>query len=218
VTIPTENLRPTATCINHPERAAVERCEVCDKPLCAYCLYYTDDGQRLCVDHARQAREAGAKIHSPAAYAEGLITAQISAAKPEPVREPQFIGDSADLLALIGLVIGIVSISLCIPIGICLVGPAGILVSAVALINAKNARDPLRTRSMATIGITLSSVWLLVILACTLSLTTNSLTFSRAIGPVNFNSNGIVQITVVAPINVQPIQPTVAPSPTAAKR
>ena len=55
------------TCTNHPERAAIENCEVCGVPLCAYCLYYTNDGQRLCKQHADEAEAAGAFIRSPGA-------------------------------------------------------------------------------------------------------------------------------------------------------
>jgi hypothetical protein len=176
------------------------------------------------VDHAREAQSAGATVHSPGTYSEGLIRSQIAAARPIPERDPQFVGDTIDLLALIGLILGIVSISLCIPIGICLIGPAGVLVSVVALIGSKNARDPQRTRSMAAIGVTLSSVWLVVILGCIFSLTTNTMGFSRAIGPIN--SGGMIQITVVAPISQPgfqnpaatstPIpQATTVPSPTA---
>src|SRR5438874_942195 len=65
------------TCTNHPERAAIENCEVCGAPLCAYCLYYTNDGQRLCKQHADEAEAAGAFIRSPGVYSGGLIGAQV---------------------------------------------------------------------------------------------------------------------------------------------
>jgi hypothetical protein len=65
----------TLYCENHPNRIAVERCEVCHKPLCAYCLYYTEDGQRLCQAHAEEARLRGTQIEEPGIYADQLIGA-----------------------------------------------------------------------------------------------------------------------------------------------
>ena len=55
----------TLNCEFHPERIALERCEVCGKALCAYCLYYTEDGQRLCAEHAESARAMGVQVDEP---------------------------------------------------------------------------------------------------------------------------------------------------------
>src|ERR1041384_3053754 len=96
----------TATCINHPERAAVERCEVCGDPLCAYCLYYTSDGQRLCKRHAEKAAASGAYIRAPGTYAESLIDSQLSATQVQPAKAAAYEGDAIDVLALIGLLMG----------------------------------------------------------------------------------------------------------------
>jgi hypothetical protein len=157
-----------ATCINHPERAAVERCEVCHRPLCAYCLYYTSDGQRLCKEHAEEAQAAGAFIRTPGAYAGGLVAAQVGAAREKNKAKPSALyeGNNADVMALIGLIIGVFGLSLCIPGLPCLVGPAGIVVSVLAFAGARDARNPKRTRTMAGIGIGLSALWLVVLFAC----------------------------------------------------
>src|SRR5215831_9975528 len=102
----------TITCVNHPQRAAVEHCEVCGDPLCAYCLYYTNDGQRLCKTHADEAQAAGAFVRAPAKYAGGLIGAQLDAnlQLPEPAT---YAGDNIDVLALFGLMLGVVSVMCC---------------------------------------------------------------------------------------------------------
>src|SRR5258708_34178152 len=91
------------TCINHPERAAVESCEVCLSPLCAYCLYYTSDGQRLCKTHAEQAAAAGGFFFSPGTYTPQVIWAPLVAhrnPKPAPVG---FHGGPRGFLALVGM-------------------------------------------------------------------------------------------------------------------
>ena len=57
----------TLNCENHPERIALERCEVCNKPLCAYCLYYTGDGgtvfKRVSIPGLLSPLAAVVKIH-----------------------------------------------------------------------------------------------------------------------------------------------------------
>src|SRR5262249_7588653 len=156
----------TIECVNHPGRAAIERCEVCNDPLCAYCLYYTDDGQRLCNTHAEKAHEAGAFIPAPGAYAGSLISGQIDASKSKPDRPAAYEGDAVDVLAFIGLLFGIVSLMCCFPPALCLIGPIGLVTSVVALVTAKDARDPGRTRTLAGVGITLSSLLVVVLTLC----------------------------------------------------
>ncbi len=163
----------TLNCANHPERIALERCEVCHKPLCAYCLYYTDDGQRLCAEHAEEARLLGARIQDPGSYAEQLIGAQMGAirkkARSRPIDDPGlYHGNSTDLTAAIGLLLSMLGLGACVGVIYCLpVG--GLVLSFVALLNAKNAFDPKRTRRLALGGLALSGVWLLVVGGCIFS-------------------------------------------------
>lgn len=195
----------TVTCVNHPERAAVEYCEVCGDPLCAYCLYYTSDGQRLCKRHADKAAASGAFIRAPGTYADGLIDSQLSATRVQPSLPAAYQGDAIDVLALIGLLFGVVSIMLCIPGGCCLVGPIGMILSIVALVGAKDARDPVRTRTMASVGALLSAVWIVVLTACIIAYFGQTQTILHTL---NFNN---LPVTVIAPqFNQQP-----APPPTA---
>lgn len=162
----------TLNCANHPQRMAIERCEVCNAPLCAYCLYYTEDGQRLCAAHAEQARRRGLRIEEPGAYSEQLIPAQASAAGKlkRAARDGDgrlYRGNSHDLVGLIGLLVGGVSLLSCCGIGYCL-PMIGFVLSLVAVINARHAYDPARTRKIGFAGLLLSGVWVLVFGACIL--------------------------------------------------
>src|SRR4051812_3486301 len=159
----------TTTCVNHPKRAAIETCEVCGKPLCAYCLYYTEDGQRLCREHAEQAHAAGARVRAPQVYADGLIASQIDASTPEKSALPAYQGDTIDVLALIGLVVAIIGLLVCFPPALCLIGPVGLILSLISLAGARNARNPHRVRTMAGIGATISGLWVIVVVACILA-------------------------------------------------
>src|SRR5260221_897713 len=111
-----EGFSSNDTCINHPERIAIEHCEVCNTPLSSYCLYYTSDGQRLCKTHADQAQAAGAFIRAPGVYAEGLIPAQVDAAKAQgqtSAPTPAYQGNSMDVVAFTGVVLAAVSLASC---------------------------------------------------------------------------------------------------------
>jgi hypothetical protein len=153
------------TCVNHPERAAVEHCEVCGDPLCAYCLYYTSDGQRLCRQHADQAAASGAFIRAPGVYADGLVPAQLAAGHHVEA-PPLYAANHPDVLALVGLLLTAFSVAVCFPPSVCLLGPIGMILSAVALLNARSAHSPSRTRKMAGIGLGLFALWLVVGYAC----------------------------------------------------
>ena|SRR5258708_292037 len=197
----------TTECVNHPGRAAIERCEVCNDPLCAYCLYYTNDGQRLCKPHAEEAQEAGAFIRAPGAYAGALIGAQVDASHAKPEKPAAYEGDAVDVLAFIGLLFGIVSLMCCFPPALCLVGPIGLVASVVALVTAKDARDPARTRTLAGVGITLSSLLVVVLTLCIVAYFTQATIFTSVIRSSGF------PVTVIAPQFSQPNAiPTVTPT------
>ncbi|MBN1202675.1 MAG: hypothetical protein JXJ20_12555 [Anaerolineae bacterium] len=156
-------------CINHPSRLAVEQCEVCGKPLCAYCLYYTEDGQRLCAQHAEYARLAGMAIEEPDVYADQIIGAQaglLSKQKRDDAADDSlYKGNSNDLMALLGLLISVISMGACCGAAYCM-PLGGLVLSLVALINAGKAYDSRRTRRMAVVGLLFSGVWVAVIAAC----------------------------------------------------
>ncbi|MBN1681686.1 MAG: B-box zinc finger protein [Anaerolineae bacterium] len=156
-------------CANHPDRIAIERCEVCNKPLCAYCLYYTEDGQRLCADHAEQARLAGLTIEAPGAYADQLIEAQAGAVRKQKRGEAHsdtlYQGNTHDMMSFLGMLIGLIALASCCG-GIYCLPLAGFVLSLVALINAKNAFDPRRTRRFGVVGMLVSGVWIAAVILC----------------------------------------------------
>ncbi len=154
-------------CYFHPNRVALERCEVCDKPLCAYCLYYTEDGQRLCAEHAAEARELGVRVDEPALYAEQLLSAQLDAGHKQK-REWQeadsalYKGNTTDLTALIALVLGVVTLGSCCG-GFYCVPLVGLVLSIFGLLNAHKAYDPGRTRRLSALGLVGSGAVVVVI-------------------------------------------------------
>jgi hypothetical protein len=156
-------------CANHPERIALERCEVCRTPLCAYCLFYTEDGQRLCATHAAEARARGVAVEEPAAYAGQLVGAQAGALRKQKRGGEDdahlYKGNSNDLLSLFGVVLGLISMGMCCGAAYCM-PVVGFVFSLIALFNAKDSYDPKRTRKFGVIGLILSGVWVLVIVAC----------------------------------------------------
>lgn len=160
----------TLTCTNHPDRIALERCEVCQKPLCAYCLYYTEDGQRLCAEHAEEARKLGLRVEEPGAYADQLLGAQVGADRKrkrehDAVTAGVYTGNSTDLLGFIGLLVGGVSLVACCGAGYCL-PVVGFALSLMALINARHSLNPRRTRRLGVLGLLVSGVWVIIIAAC----------------------------------------------------
>ena len=157
-------------CDNHPDRIALERCEVCHKPLCAYCLYYTQDGQRLCATHAEVARLQGTRIEEPGAYADQLIGAQAGADRKRKRSQSNddenlYVGNSNDLMSFLGMLIGLISLGACCGAGYCLPVVAFVM-SLVGLLNAKKAHDPARTRKYSVIGLVVSGLFVLVLVGC----------------------------------------------------
>ncbi len=200
----------TLNCANHPDRIALERCEVCGKPLCAYCLYYTDDGQRLCAEHAEAARKLGVAVEDPAIYADQLIGAQIGALRKRKRGENAgdedlYKGNSTDVLSLVGMLIGLITAAACCGAVYCL-PVVGLVLSVMAVFGAKKAYDPRRTRRFGLIGMALSGVWVLVIAGCILTYGLSLTTLFRA-------SSVSLQGNLIATLNAHPTDtPTPAPS------
>jgi hypothetical protein len=183
------------TCANHPERAAIERCEVCQKPLCAYCLYYTSDGQRLCQTHADAAGAAGAFIRPPGIYAEGLIGAQTRASYDSPLLEhlnTPYRGNLTDLMAFMSMLLGVISLATCLIFPLCAFAPLSIIFGVLSLMGLKDAHDQTRTRMFAIVGVVLSIMWGGVIFTCVSLSRSSTSTFTS------------VQLTVLAPGNIRP--------------
>ncbi|GAB4427439.1 MAG: hypothetical protein Kow00106_23280 [Anaerolineae bacterium] len=112
----------------------------------------------------------GLRIEEPGLYADQLLGAQVGAdhkRKREHEHEAKglYTGNSTDLMGLVGLLIGAISLIACCGAGYCL-PVVGFVFSLVALINARHAVDPRRTRRMGIAGLLVSGVWVLVIAAC----------------------------------------------------
>ena len=165
-------------CQKHPARAAIEHCEVCNIPVCNFCLYYTDDGQRLCETHAREAHTLGLGFNPPEVYADGLLAGQADAARHRksklnqalpalPITKGAVSGsrvmyqaNNTDLLAFIAMLTGIFGVIAICSSGLCL-PPLGFLMSIFALVSAKDAVDKKRTRNQAIIGLITSGIFFL---------------------------------------------------------
>ena len=158
-------------CTYHPERPAVEHCEVCQQPLCDLCLWYADDGRRLCVSHARAYESTGGKIYSPDTYDDGIYDAGIrspsdaalSITESPPVNRIPYRGNSHDVNALIAALVGVTSLASCFGFMYCFPFIAGIL-GLVSVMNAKYALDPKRTRTLGYIGLGVGIAGLIPIL------------------------------------------------------
>lgn len=164
-------------CINHPHRAAVEHCEVCGDPLCGYCLYYTDDGQRLCETHAKAAQENGLEIIPPATYSEGIIPSQAAASQVAKVREqykpkgaaennlPLYHGNNTDLQGFVAMGMGLLTLGTCCGGTYCFPFLA-VGLGVIVLMNAKDAVDPRRARTQAWMGILSGGVLAGLMVSC----------------------------------------------------
>lgn len=200
-------------CVNHPDRIAVERCEVCRQPLCAFCLYYTQDGQRLCSVHADQARQAGMLIEAPGAYAEQLVGAQAGVVSKHKRGlqndDGLYKGNSHDLVALLGALIGLITLGACCG-GVYCLPVVALVLSVVALINAKNAYDPKRTRRLGVVGLLVSGLWVAVIVGCIVLYAASFRQFFYAFStPYYFSNNPSIGVTTTMTST-----PTDTPTPT----
>lgn len=204
------------TCHNHPERAAIEYCEVCNKGLCGYCLYYTDDGQRLCETHAQQAKLSGTKIIPPAVYADGIIASQASAKERSDVDfkikgvvdSPviMYKGNNQDLTAFVAMLAGLLSAGICFGAIYCLPFFAALL-GIIGLINAKDAVDPRRTRTQSWIALLTGG---LISLACIGCIVAYASIYGLALTSFNTNVNTYPSF----PSPTYTFAPTGTPAPT----
>jgi hypothetical protein len=156
-------------CVFHPNRVAVEYCEICKRALCGHCLWYTEDGHRLCEIHAQEKEGMGEKILPPETYAEAISTQYLSKPPKEnqqPSEEEEqsgqnssrekeeipYKGNSQDLTALISAVVAVTILASCMGGAYCLPIAAFIL-GIIGFTNADKAIDPKRTRLLSGISL-----------------------------------------------------------------
>ena len=168
----------TDTCVNHPQNAAVEACEVCARPLCGLCLWYTDDGHRLCARHAQEREASGETVLPPHTYQEAFAAGVRPRQRPAVLYEPGYDddrpvvhtspkvykGNNNDLLSLVAVVLGFVTLGSCFG-GVYCMPFLALALGAIAYFNAEQSVDPDRTRRMALIGLGTSLVLFLALAA-----------------------------------------------------
>lgn len=168
-------------CHEHPHRAAVEHCEVCARPLCGSCLWYADDGRRLCEEHALAWHADGNEVSEPDRYEEGIVYSEVSAARV-PLRRGAYRGNSSDVMGLIALILGGGVLLSCFGFWY-LLPIVAFIFGLLAWLQSRDALDPVRTRVFAGVGLASGGLFLMfffgTILLCTLgwvaSLAANSI-------------------------------------------
>jgi thiol:disulfide interchange protein len=136
---------------------AIERCEITGVPLCAGCLWYTEDGRRVSERAAKQLALQGVTVIAPARYLNQLGPAVELPRLPEapPLNTKHRNGN--DVIALLAGISGIISIATCFGVGIALCVPPlpllPLLLGGIGLAGSRAASDPSRARLMSWIGI-----------------------------------------------------------------
>lgn len=169
-------------CVFHPNREAVEYCEVCNRALCGHCLWYTEDGHRLCEIHAREKELAGETVLPPETYTEAISTRYVSRMSEDNDQEEKaeqrakrsnddndkgstpYKGNSQDLTALVAAVMSITVLLSCMGGAYCLPIAAFIL-GIIGFTNASKAIDPHRTRVLSGISLGFGGLILLGLVA-----------------------------------------------------
>jgi hypothetical protein len=162
-------------CVFHPNRAAVEHCEVCNRALCGRCLWYTEDGHRLCEIHAKEREAGGETIQHPDTYAEAIsnqLVARPSGEKgngqpgdDEKDNKIPYKGNSQDLTALIAAVMSLTVLFSCMGGAYCL-PIAALLLGIIGYANASQAVDPHRTRLLSGASLGVGGLMVLGLVAC----------------------------------------------------
>lgn len=140
------------SCSFHPEHQAVEFCEVCRRPLCGLCLWYTTDGHRLCQEHAQARREAGEQVLPPQTYQEAIQPTLMERPAEKSGQLPEYRGNNYDLGALLAALIGVMILASCSG-GLYCMPIVALLLGVLAYQNANKAVDPRRTRLFAGVGL-----------------------------------------------------------------
>jgi thiol:disulfide interchange protein len=142
-----------AECLNE----AIERCEVSGAPLCAGCLWYTEDGRRVSERVARRMREQGMIVHSPDTYLEQLGAAIELPRLPEAPPLPSRPRNGNDFVAALAGIGGIISIATCFGVGFALCAPPlpllPLLLGGIGLAGAQHASNPDQARLLSWLGI-----------------------------------------------------------------
>jgi hypothetical protein len=149
-------------CFQHPDRPAVEHCEICRRPVCGLCLWYAESGERLCSAHAAEFEKEGKVVHPPERYVEGIALSEASAVRP-PAQDVPYRGNSTDVGALVAAVAGIVALASCA--GLAWVIPlVALALGLVSWLQSKDAINARRTRWLSIIGMASGGVFFVFVL------------------------------------------------------
>lgn len=186
-----------AECLNE----AIERCEVTGVPLCAGCLWYTEDGRRVSERVARQLAQQGITIYSPQTYLSQLgVSAQLPRLPEAPPLNTKH-RNGSDIIAMLAGVSGVISIAAFFGMGIALCVPVlpllPLLLGGVGLAGAHYANNPSQARLLSWIGIA-SGLGFLVMVLLLLS------------GSFIFDSSSLIS-SMLTPHSILP--PVVTPTP-----
>ncbi len=149
------------TCYKHPDRPAVEHCELCRKPVCGSCLWYAESGERLCPEHALEFVDQGKPVQGPSRYASGILHSEASALTAKTAEAP-YKGNSTDLGAVVAAVSGVMGLATCFGLS-WLVPLVAFMLGLVMWFQAKDALDPRRTKWLAGVGMAGGGVFVVVI-------------------------------------------------------
>ena len=154
-------------CANHQDHVAVEDCELCDRPLCALCLWYGSDGKRLCEIHASELRDGGKEVFPPTEYADAIHNSLIVQAETERAadRPVTYKGNNQDIGALLSAVLAVTALFSCCG-GLYCLPIIALALGAVTYLNADKAIDSSRTRHLSGIGLGAGALMVLAIFAC----------------------------------------------------
>jgi hypothetical protein len=152
---------PPETCFQHPDRPAVEHCEVCRRPVCGLCLWYAESGERLCPAHAAEFEQGGKVVHPPERYAEGIAPSEAAAVRP-PAQDAPYRGNSTDVGALVAAVAGLSALASCAGLA-WLLPLLAVVLGLVSWLQSKDAVNAGRTRWLSIIGVASGGVFLLFI-------------------------------------------------------
>jgi hypothetical protein len=154
-------------CIFHPTHTAVERCEICNRSLCGLCLWYAEDGRRLCATHAREVESTGMPVLPPETYAEAIANSQLSKSAgggDSSSSNRTYRTNNNDLLAMATALMALVTLFSCFG-GVYCLPFITILLGVAAYANAPAALNPERTRLFASIGVGISAFMFLLLFA-----------------------------------------------------
>ena len=142
-----------AECLNE----AVERCEVSGVPLCAGCLWYTEDGRRISERVAKRLSDQGATVFPPKTYLDQLGTAIELPRLPEAPPLPSRHRNGNDLIALLAGFGGVISIATCFGVGFAFCAPPlpllPLLLGGIGLAGARHASKPEQARLLSWLGV-----------------------------------------------------------------